>query len=138
MNILGFNCYGHDSAAAIIIDDKIVFAVEEERLTRKKHYGGIPIESIKECLRYTNLKLSDIDHITFFWKPIISYSKVPIFLFKYIDKIPSLMREQKDFTVEENLGMLNYLGKMKKLPQTLKELFPQERNLKFKFHLLEH
>lgn len=138
MNILGFNCYGHDSAAAIIIDDKIVFAVEEERLTRKKHYGGIPIESIKECLRYTNLKLSDIDHITFFWKPIISYSKVPIFLFKYIDKIPSLMREQKDFTVEENLGMLNYLGKMNKLPKTLRELFPEEKNLKFKFHLLEH
>jgi len=138
MNILGFNCFGHDSAAAIIIDDKIVFAVEEERLIRKKHYGGIPIESIKECLRYTNLKLSDIDHITFFWKPIISYSKVPIFLFKYIDKIPSLMREQKDFTVEENLGMLNYLGKMKKLPQTLRELFPEEKNLKFKFHLLEH
>ncbi|MCC6691099.1 MAG: carbamoyltransferase, partial [Bacteroidia bacterium] len=37
MNILGFNCYGHDSAATLLIDNKIVFAVEEERLNRKKH-----------------------------------------------------------------------------------------------------
>ncbi|MEI6817668.1 MAG: carbamoyltransferase N-terminal domain-containing protein, partial [Bacteroidota bacterium] len=138
MNILGFNCYGHDSAAAIIIDGKVVFAIEEERLTRKKHYGGIPVESIKECLRFANLTLADIDHVTFFWKPWISYTKVPVFLFKYFDKVPSLMREQSSFTVEENLGMLNYLGKMRNLPNTLRELFPNEKNLKFKFHLLEH
>ncbi len=137
MNILGFNCYGHDSAASLVVDNKLVFAVEEERLNRKKHSGDIPINAIKECLRYANLKLSDIDHVTFFWKPSISYSKIPIFLFKYFDKIPSLLREQRNFSVEENLGMLNYLPKMKKLPQTLQELFPGDK-AKFKFHMIEH
>jgi carbamoyltransferase len=137
MNILGFNCYGHDSAAALIVDNKIVFAVEEERINRKKHSGDVPIDSIKECLKYAGLKLSDIDHVTFFWKPSISYSKVPIFLLKYFAKIPSLLREQRNFSVEENLGMLNYLGKMKKLPQTLRENFPDD-NTSFKFHMIEH
>ena len=42
MNILGINCFGHDSSATLVIDGKVVFAIEEERLNRKKHYGGIP------------------------------------------------------------------------------------------------
>lgn len=138
MRILGFNCYGHDSSASLIVDDKVVFAVEEERLNRKKHYGGVPILSIKECLKYADLNLSDIDHITFFWKPIISYVKIPTFLFKYFDKVPSLIFEMKNFSVEENLGMLNYLGEMRKLPKLIKKLFPKEKNIKFKFHFIEH
>ncbi len=137
MNILGFNAYGHDSAAALLVDDKIVFAVEEERLNRKKHYGGVPEQSIKECLRYAGLKISDIDHVTFFWKPSISYSKIPVYLLKFWNKVPQLMREQRDFSVEENLGMLNYLGHMRRLPKTLTEVFPGEKT-KFNFHLLEH
>jgi carbamoyltransferase len=138
MVILGFNCYGHDSAASIIVDGKVVFAVEEERLNRKKHYGGVPLKSIEECMRAANVDLADIDHVTFFWKPSISYSKVPVFFFKFWDKLPILLREQSSFTVEENLGMLNYLGDMKRLPETIKKAFPTSRPTKFKFHLLEH
>ncbi|MCC6691533.1 MAG: carbamoyl transferase, partial [Bacteroidia bacterium] len=107
------------------------------RLNRKKHYGGIPVESIKACLAYARLKMSDIDHVTFFWKPSISYSKIPVFLFKYWHKVPALLREQRSFTVEENLGMLNYLSDMKKIPETLRKLFPGEK-MKFGFHMIEH
>ncbi len=137
MIILGFNCYGHDSAAALLADDKIVFAVEEERLNRKKHFGGLPRQSIQACLDHAGIEMSDVDHITFFWKPSISYSKIPVFLFKFFDKVPSLIREQRSFTVEENLGMLNYLKDMRKLPETLSSLYPDQK-MKFKFHLLEH
>jgi carbamoyltransferase len=137
MKILGFNCYGHDSAAALVIDNKVVFAVEEERLNRKKHYGGVPEQAIKACLDHAGIGLSDIDHVTFFWKPSISYSKIPVFLFKYFHKVPSLLREQRSFSVEENLGMLNYLGEMRKLPKTLQEMFPGEK-AKFRFHMMEH
>lgn len=138
MKILGFNCYGHDSAACLVIDGKVVFAAEEERMNRKKHYGGVPEHAIRACLNHANLKLSDIDHVTFFWKPSISYSKVPVFLFKYWYRIPNLLLEQRNFSVEENLGMLNYLKDMKKLPETLKQLFPEDKEPKFKFHLMEH
>ncbi|MCU0435698.1 MAG: carbamoyl transferase [Bacteroidia bacterium] len=138
MNILGFNCYGHDSAAALIVDDKVVFAVEEERLNRKKHFGGVPEQAIRACLGHAGLQLADIDHVAFFWKPSISYSKIPVYLFKFWDKVPALMREQRSFSVEENLGMLNYLRDMRRLPQKLKELFPESRPAKFQFHTLEH
>ena len=138
MKILGFNCYGHDSAATLIIDDVVVFAAEEERMNRKKHYGGVPEHAIRACLDHAGLKLSDIDHVAFFWKPSISYSKVPVFLFKYWYRIPNLLMEQRNFSVEENLGMLNYLKDMKKLPETLKSLFPEDKEQNFKFHLMEH
>jgi carbamoyltransferase len=138
MKILGFNCYGHDSAAALIVGDEVVFAVEEERMNRKKHFGGVPEQAIRACLDHAGLTLADIDHIAFFWKPSISYAKIPVYLLKFWNKVPTLLREQKTFSVEENLGMLNYLKDMKKLPETLKKLFPTDTPPKFKFHLLEH
>jgi carbamoyltransferase len=138
MNILGFNCYGHDSGAALIVDDEVVFAVEEERMNRKKHFGGVPEHAIRACLDHAGLTLADIDHIAFFWKPSISYAKIPVYLLKFWNKVPTLLREQKTFSVEENLGMLNYLKDMRKLPEALKKLFPTSTPPKFKFHLLEH
>jgi carbamoyltransferase len=137
MKILGFNSYGHDSAAALVINSEIAFAVEEERLNRKKHAGGFPEIAIRACLDYENLTIDDLDHIAFFWNPTISLSKIPVYLLKFWDKVPTLLREQRSFEVEENLGMLNYLLDMYKLPEKLKKSF-QAQNPKFKFHFLEH
>jgi carbamoyltransferase len=137
MNIIGFNSYGHDSSATLLVDDEIIYAVEEERLNRKKHAGGFPIDSIKSCLQYKNLSINDIDHIAFFWNPYVSFSKIPVYLLKFWDKVPTLLREQKHFEVEENLGMLNYLFDMLKLPKRLKQEFNASQ-AKFKFHFLEH
>ena len=36
MRILGMSAFYHDSAAALVVDGKIVAAAEEERFTRKK------------------------------------------------------------------------------------------------------
>ena len=48
--ILGLNAFHADSSAAIIIDNEIIAAAEEERFNRKKHWSGFPLESIKFCL----------------------------------------------------------------------------------------
>ena len=37
VSILGISAFYHDSAAAIIVDGKIIAAAQEERFTRKKH-----------------------------------------------------------------------------------------------------
>jgi len=41
---------GHDSAAALVIDGRLVAAAEEERYTRQKHYLGWPEQAINYCL----------------------------------------------------------------------------------------
>ncbi len=63
MKILGLNVFHADSSASLIIDGKIVSAVEEERFTRIKHYSGFPRYSIDFCLKDNNLKINDIDAI---------------------------------------------------------------------------
>ena len=40
--ILGISAYYHDSAAALIVDGKIIAAAQEERFTRKKHESCFP------------------------------------------------------------------------------------------------
>ena len=47
MKILGISAFYHDSAAVITIDGKIIAAVQEERLTRKKHDPSFPKNAIK-------------------------------------------------------------------------------------------
>lgn len=137
MIILGFNSYGHDSSCSIIIDDEINFAIEEERINRKKHAGGFPEKSIQACLEATHTKIEDVDHIGFFWNPYISFSKIPIYLVKFWDKVPTLLKEQKHIEVEANLGMLNYLFQMLSLPKLLKQRFNSPA-AKFKFHFFDH
>ena len=58
--ILGLNCNHADSSACIIRDGELLFAVEEERINRIKHWAGLPCASIDACLKYTNIDLSDV------------------------------------------------------------------------------
>ena len=41
---------GHDAGAALVEGDRIVFAVNEERLSRRKLEVGFPFRSIRACL----------------------------------------------------------------------------------------
>lgn len=79
--ILGLNCNHADSSACIIKDGKLLFAIEEERLNRIKHWAGIPVESIKQCLIQTNTKISDIEHITLNTDPRSNFLKKGFFFF---------------------------------------------------------
>src|SRR3989339_2048420 len=54
---------GHDSGAAIIKGDKVLIAVNEERLTRRKLEIKFPEKSIIACLNYLNLAPSEIKNV---------------------------------------------------------------------------
>ena len=61
MVIIGLNINHADSAACIIVNGKIVAAIEEERFVRKKHYSGFPFFSIEFCLQSAKLKMNKVD-----------------------------------------------------------------------------
>jgi carbamoyltransferase len=50
---LGFSC-SHDSGVALLNDEKIVFAANEERFTRRKFESGFPILSLGAALEYVD------------------------------------------------------------------------------------
>lgn len=54
MITLGISAYYHDSAIAILADDNIIFALQEERLSRKKADDRFPHLAIKSALSYLN------------------------------------------------------------------------------------
>jgi carbamoyltransferase len=58
--VLGLNC-AHDAAACLVIDGRIVGAIAEERLTRRKHQVGFPRLAIDYCLRLAGLTRNDFD-----------------------------------------------------------------------------
>ncbi|HEY8940499.1 MAG TPA: carbamoyltransferase C-terminal domain-containing protein [Cellvibrio sp.] len=78
INILGLNCAYHESAVALIRDNQLIAAIEEERLNRVKHAkpaltgnpNDIPWQAINTCLEMGNLLLSDIDIIAFSFNPL--------------------------------------------------------------------
>ncbi|MGE5733864.1 MAG: carbamoyltransferase, partial [Acidobacteriota bacterium] len=52
-----------DASAAIIDDGKVLFAIAEERLNRKKHFAGFPALAVKACLEAAGARISDLDHV---------------------------------------------------------------------------
>ena len=75
-SILGISAFYHDSAAALVIDGKIISAAQEERFSRKKHDARYPFNAIKFVLDNSNLKLSEIDYIVFFEKPFLKFERL--------------------------------------------------------------
>src|SRR5437016_5679589 len=63
MVILGLNAYHGDASAAIVVDGKLLAAVEEERFTRLKHNAGFPYQAVRYCLEHAGLRPRDITHI---------------------------------------------------------------------------
>jgi carbamoyltransferase len=74
--ILGISAFYHDSAAALIIDGKIISAAQEERFSRKKHDSSYPFNAVKYILKNSNLNISDLDHIIFFEKPFLKFERL--------------------------------------------------------------
>ncbi len=102
MKILGISCFFHDSAASILINDKIIAAVQEERFTREKHTPVFPINSIKYCLDESGLSLNELDAIVFYDKPLIKFERLlstfyavaPKGILPFIKSIPIWIKEK--------------------------------------------
>jgi carbamoyltransferase len=76
MRILGISAFYHDSAAALLVDGRIVAAAQEERFTRKKQDARFPISAIGYCLEEAGITLDDVDYVAFYEKPFIKFERL--------------------------------------------------------------
>jgi len=74
--ILGISAFYHDSAAALVVEGKIVAAAQEERFTRKKQDEGFPKQAIDYCLREAGLSVGDLDYVGFYEKPLRKFDRL--------------------------------------------------------------
>ena len=63
MKILGLNAYHGDASAALLVDGKLAYAIEEERLNRRKHCAGFPALAARACLDLAGVRPGELDHI---------------------------------------------------------------------------
>ena len=75
-SVLGISAFYHDSAAALIIDGKIIAAAQEERFTRIKHDSSYPSNAINFVLEFGGLEIGDVDSIVFFEKPFLKFERL--------------------------------------------------------------
>jgi carbamoyltransferase len=89
MNILGLSAYYHDSAAALVVDGKIVAAAQEERFTRIKHDSSFPRMAIDYCLEEGGIRIEDLDYVVFYEKPLLKFERL---LETYLSFAPAGLR----------------------------------------------
>jgi carbamoyltransferase len=68
VNVLGIN-FSNDASASLVVDGRVVMAVQEERFARVKHFAGFPENAISACLKAGKVSMEEVDTVAFFWNP---------------------------------------------------------------------
>jgi len=127
--VLGFDCYGHDSAAALLHDGEIIATAEEERFIRKKHTLDFPAHAIRYCLDEAGIPIDEVDHIAYYWNPSLHVADQIWHIVRYLPRSLKL--------VQSRLGQ-NFLPMMR-LEHTLRnELGLSARSKARRIHRVEH
>ncbi|MDA3893707.1 MAG: carbamoyltransferase [Salinivirgaceae bacterium] len=135
MKILGISAFYHDSAAALVVDGKIVAAAQEERFTRKKHDPAFPVNAINYCLHSEAVNISELDAIVFYDKPLLKFERLletyygfaPKGVRSFVTAIPVWVKEKIFLKkiIHDELGKIDGYNK-------------QEATLLFPEHHLSH
>ena len=125
--ILGISAYYHDSAAALIIDGKIIAAAQEERFTRIKHDSSYPKKAIEYVLSEANIQLNQVDHVAFYDKPFLKFERL---LETYIAYAPKGL---KQFSMAMPVWLREKLFLKHQLIKSLKQLDPDINPAKLLF-----
>ena len=139
MIILGLNINHADTSACLVINGKVITAIEEERFVRIKHYAGLPINSIEFCLEQSELEIKDVDFITVNFSPAANLKQKTLYTVKNIfskstfNKI--LKFKNKLFhtsDLDKYLKMNNFTGKIINVEHHMSHIASSYYNSPFK------
>jgi carbamoyltransferase len=74
-NVMGVSAFFHDSACCLLQDGSVTAAIQEERLSRRKHDPALPKRAFQMCLDVTGLTIADIDCVAYFERPWIKLER---------------------------------------------------------------
>jgi len=116
MIIIGINAYHGDAAAAIFVDGKLFAAIEEERFTRIKHWGGFPSQSIAFCLKEAGVSFKDVDYYAIGRDPRAKFIKKLFYLISHPSGNVSALKDRilnsrKVASIEKELSACSGISK---------------------------
>src|SRR5450432_950300 len=135
MRILGISAFYHDSAAALLVDGRIVAAAQEERFTRKKQDARFPAHAIAYCLAEAGVRLGDVDYVVFYEKPFLKFERL---LETYVGFAP---RGYRSFAMAIPVWIREKLFQKDLIGRELRKLAPEfdlEKRLLFTEHHMSH
>jgi carbamoyltransferase len=135
MRILGISAFYHDSAAALLVDGRIVAAAQEERFTRKKQDARFPAHAIAYCLAEAGIRLADVDYVVFYEKPFLKFERL---LETYVGFAPQGYRS---FAMAIPVWIREKLFQKDLISRELRKLAPEfdlEKRLLFTEHHMSH
>jgi carbamoyltransferase len=135
MRILGISAFYHDSAAALVVDGRIVAAAQEERFTRKKHDARFPVHAINYCLAEGGCRLAAVDWVVFYEKPFLKFERL---LETYLGFAPQGFKSFATaipIWIREKLFQRNLIGKALK---AIAPDFDSKSKLLFAEHHVSH
>jgi len=111
--ILGISAYYHDSAAALVVDGRIVAAAQEERFTRRKHDAEFPAHAVRYCLEEGGLGPEQLDYVGFYDKPFLKFERLletylavaPAGFPSFLQAIPVWLKQKLHLRRELNRGL---------------------------------
>ena len=109
MYFIGLNCFHANSSICLFKDEKLIFAIEEERLNRKKNWYGFPKESLAYILNKKNLKINQISSFCINFNPNQNFSLKLLTVLKnpfILKKLNFLNKSKYSKTIES----LKYFG----------------------------
>jgi carbamoyltransferase len=76
MKVCGVSAHFHDSAAALLVDGRLVAAAQEERFSRRKGDPGLPLAATRFCLAQAGLEARELDALVFYEKPLRKFLRI--------------------------------------------------------------
>jgi carbamoyltransferase len=128
MKILGISAFYHDSAAAFLVDGKIMSAAQEERFTRIKSDSSFPENAIRFCV----LKDGHPDVVVFYDKPFLKFERM---LETYLSFAP---KGFKNFLKAMPVWLNGKLNSRKLIQTELAKLGLENVPVMFSTHHLSH
>ena len=120
--ILGLNINHADSAACIIKDNKLVFAIEEEKLNIQKHWAGLPILAINECIKNAGINADQLTDISLNTNPLSNFSQKTIYFTKNLsDKNDMIFEQPRDNLLQQEFTSFEYTDKGIKRSTTVRK-----------------
>ena len=130
--ILGISAYYHDSAAALLVDGRVVAAAQEERFTRKRHDPSFPIHACRFVLEASGVRFNELSAVAFYDKPFLKFERL---LETYHAFAPSGLRS---FAAAMPVWIKEKLFMRRLLAEHLRELGDAAHHVYFPEHHLSH
>ncbi|HPM77548.1 MAG TPA: carbamoyltransferase C-terminal domain-containing protein [bacterium] len=96
--VLGLDINDYNTSAALVGDDRLLAAVQEERLNREKRTRRFPVQAMNYCLRQAGIGLRDLAAVAVSVNPAI-----------YLEALNPLQSERARWRGELLYAPLNYL-----------------------------